>query len=231
MAITTAPILAMPTTEDPFRVETDGSGIGLGAVLIQKQNDRWHPIAFISQSLSEAERNYHAADLEMAAVIFALQEWCHYLLDASQPFEILTDHQNLMQFKKPQDLSRRQARWQQMLQEYHFTFVHRPRKTNPADPLSRRPDFEKGVVDDNKDQVLLPLHLFTPNLLNAVQTTKQPNPECESLEMVESLVTKLQHKREKYAIKGLSKTETQWKELNKILYFKNLLYIPKDDNL
>jgi hypothetical protein len=124
MAITTAPILAMPTTEDPFRVETDGSGIGLGAVLIQKQNDRWHPIAFISQSLSEAERNYHAADLEMAAVIFALQEWCHYLLDASQPFEILTDHQNLMQFKKPQDLSRRQARWQQMLQEYHFTFVH-----------------------------------------------------------------------------------------------------------
>ena len=54
-AITTAPALAMPTPDDPFRVETDGSGIRLGAVLTQKQNDRWHPIAFILQSLSDAE--------------------------------------------------------------------------------------------------------------------------------------------------------------------------------
>ena len=110
-AITTAPALAMPTHNGPFWVKTDGSGIGLGAVLTQKQNDRWHPITFISQSLSDAEWNYHATDLEMAAVIFALQEWHHYLLDAAHPFEILTDHQNLTYFKKPQDLSRRQAWW------------------------------------------------------------------------------------------------------------------------
>ena len=45
----------MPTPDGPFRVETDGSGIGLRVVLTQKQNDRWHPIAFISQSLSDAE--------------------------------------------------------------------------------------------------------------------------------------------------------------------------------
>ena len=54
-AITTAPALAMPTPDGPFRVETDGSGIRLGAVLTQRQNDRWHPIAFISQSLSDVE--------------------------------------------------------------------------------------------------------------------------------------------------------------------------------
>ena len=70
-----APALAMPTDTDPFRVETDGSGQGLGAVLSQKQNDWWHPISFISRSLGEAERNYHAADLEMTAIIFALEEW------------------------------------------------------------------------------------------------------------------------------------------------------------
>jgi hypothetical protein len=111
MAITTAPTPAMPTPEDPFRVETDGSGIGLGAVLTKKQNDWWHPIVFISQFLSDVECNYHITDPKMAAVIFALQEWCHYLLDVAQPFEILTNHQNLMYFKIPQDLFRQQARW------------------------------------------------------------------------------------------------------------------------
>ena len=102
MANTMAPAWAMPTPEGPFWVETDGSGIRLGAVLIQKQNDWWHPIAFISQSLSDAEWNYHAADLEMAVVIFALQEWHHYLLDAAHPFEILTNHQISHTSKKPQ---------------------------------------------------------------------------------------------------------------------------------
>jgi len=132
-AITTAPALSMPTTDDPFHIETDGSGIGIGAVLSQKQDNWWHPIAYISKSLSDAERNYHAANLEMAAVIFALTEWWHYLLGATHPFEVLTDHQNLTYFRKPQDLSHRQARWEQLLQEYHFTFTHRSGKTNPAD--------------------------------------------------------------------------------------------------
>ena len=138
-AVTSAPTLAMPTATDPFRVETDGSGVGLGAVLSQFQNNVWHPVAFISHSLSDAERNYHAADLEMAAIVFALKEWRHYLVDAAHPFEILTDHQNLTYFKKPQDLNCRQARWAHFLQQYHFTMTHRSGKTNPADPLSQRP--------------------------------------------------------------------------------------------
>ena len=128
-AITTALALTMPTPDDPPRVETDGSGIGLGAVLTQKQNDRWHPIAFILKSLSKAECNYHAADLEVDAIIFALQEWRHYLLGAKHPFEILTDHQNLLYFKRPQDPSRRQACWQQLLQEYHFTITGQEKLT------------------------------------------------------------------------------------------------------
>ena len=54
-AITTSPALSMPTTDDPFRIETDGSGIGIGVVLFQKQDEQWHPIAYISKSLSDAE--------------------------------------------------------------------------------------------------------------------------------------------------------------------------------
>ena len=104
--ITMAPALQMPNDNDPFCIETDGSGIGIRAILSQQQGDCWHPIAFISRSLNDTERNYHAADLEMAAIIFALKEWRQYLLDAKHPFTILTDHKNLEYFTKPQDLSR-----------------------------------------------------------------------------------------------------------------------------
>ena len=104
--ITTAPALRMPNDEDPFCIEIDRSGIGIGAILSQQQGDHWHPIAFISCSLNDTEQNYHATDLEMAATIFTLKEWRQYLLDAKHPFTILTDHKNLEYFMKPQDLSR-----------------------------------------------------------------------------------------------------------------------------
>ena len=192
--------------------------MGLGAVLSQKQNNWWHPISFISRSLGDAEQNYHTADLEMTAVIFALEEWQHYLLDAHIPFEILTDHKNLEYFRKPQDLSRKQARWNQWMQQFHFTFVHRPGKTNPADPLSRRPDFEKGV-DDNKQQILLPDSIFQTR-----QTTiemKFPNQ-----------IKELQSKVEDYIIQDIkSGKESSWNLKDGIVYWKDLIYVPKDDTL
>ena len=45
------------------------------------------------------------------------------------------------------------------------------------------------------------------------------------------MVRKLQHKREKYATKGLTKENSQWKEKESVLLYKDLLYIPKDDGL
>ena len=146
--------LRMPNDEDPFHIETDELGIGIGAILSQQQGNCWHPIAFISCSLNNAKWNYHTADLEMAAIIFTLKEWCQYLLDTKHPFTILMDHKNLEYFIKPQDLSCWQACWNQILQEYHYIIQHHPGKTNPADPLFQRPDFEKGVKDNIQIQIL-----------------------------------------------------------------------------
>ena len=113
--ITSAPSLAMPTNTVPYWVKTDSSGIDVGAILSQKYNGIWHPVAFISWSLNDTKRNYHAADLKMLTIIFTLTKWRHYLLDASHPMEILMDHKNLEFFQKPQDLSYCQTRWQPML--------------------------------------------------------------------------------------------------------------------
>ena len=231
-AITSAPALAMPTDDDPFRIETDGSGIGLGAVLLQKQNNLWHPIAFISKSLSNAERNYHAVDLEMAAIIFAIQKWQHYLLNAQKEFTILMDHKNLEYFRKLQDLSRQQAQWKQIMQEYHYMMEHHSGKMNPADPLSWRPDFEKGVESDNKQEILLPEHLFPDS-----SSEHKDGPLIDdaaavcALDSMETRIEKVQYKMESYVREGLKRENSPWTTEKGVIMWKELLYVPKDKKI
>jgi hypothetical protein len=88
-AFITAPVLVMPNTTQPFRVETDASGYATRAVLSQQDKEgKWHPCAFLSQSMAPAERNYDIYDKELLAIIRALEEWRHYLegADLSQIF-------------------------------------------------------------------------------------------------------------------------------------------------
>ncbi len=93
-------ILAIPNETDPFMVKADASEGTVGAVLSQKQNGKWHPVAFMSKSLSAMECNYKIYDKELLAIMLALDEWCHYLMGTAKDMEIWTDHQNLQYFRK-----------------------------------------------------------------------------------------------------------------------------------
>ena len=72
---------------------TDSSDFATGAVLSQlsAEDEKWHPVAYYSKSLSETERNYKIHDKEMLAIIRALDEWRHFLEGAPRKFEIWTD--------------------------------------------------------------------------------------------------------------------------------------------
>ena len=124
MAITTAPVLRMPLDDGKYKVEADSSDYATGAVLSQEQDGRWHPIAFLSRSLSDTECNYDIFDKEMLVIIRALEEWRHHLQGAKEPFEIWTDHQNLKYFTTMKKLNRRQARWALFLSEFNFLLHH-----------------------------------------------------------------------------------------------------------
>ena len=95
--ITSAPILRLPNPTQPFRVKEDSSDIATGGVLSQLCPDdgKWHPVAFLSKSLNEVERNYEIHDKEMLAIIRTLEEWRHFLEGAQHTVEIWTDHKNL----------------------------------------------------------------------------------------------------------------------------------------
>jgi len=76
MMVTTAPILASPQDSEPFYIEANSSDFASGAVLSQQlpREDKWHPVAFYSKSLSPVKWNYEIHDKEMLAIIRTLEE-------------------------------------------------------------------------------------------------------------------------------------------------------------
>jgi len=129
--ITTALILALPDNSRPFWIEADSSDFATGAVLSQQspEDNKWHPVAFLSKSLSPVERNYEIHDKEMLAIVRALEEWRHFVEGVEHRYEIWTDHKNLQYFMTAKKLNRRQARWSLLLARFNFIMHHHPGKS------------------------------------------------------------------------------------------------------
>ena len=73
------------------RIKCDASNKGLGASIEQKHENIWHTIAFASRFLNNYESRYSTNELELLAVVWAVEHFKHYL--HGQDFKILTDHQ------------------------------------------------------------------------------------------------------------------------------------------
>jgi len=82
-------VLAVPNLDKKMRMEVDALDYATGGVLSMKCEDRlWRPVAFLSKSLNETERNYEIHDKEMLAIIRDLENWRHLLEGAKFKFEI-----------------------------------------------------------------------------------------------------------------------------------------------
>ena len=137
-ALVQAPILAYPTSEDTFILDTDASAHSVGAVLLQVQHGEEKVIAYASKTLRDGQRNYCATKRELLAVIIFVRQFHHYLW--GRKFLIRTDHASLswlLNFKEPKGML---ARWISVLDTYDYQIEHRPgRKHGNADSLSRKP--------------------------------------------------------------------------------------------
>ena len=63
-----------------MRMEMNASDYAMGRVLsMECEDELWRPVAFLSKSLNETERNYEIHDKEILAIIRALEAWRHLL--------------------------------------------------------------------------------------------------------------------------------------------------------
>jgi len=77
---TEEPVLVAPDIDKKMRIEVDASDYTTGGVLSMECEDGlWRPVAFLSKSLNETERNYEIHDKEMLAIIRGLEIWRHLL--------------------------------------------------------------------------------------------------------------------------------------------------------
>ncbi|KAL4368152.1 hypothetical protein GQ457_05G014810 [Hibiscus cannabinus] len=121
----------MPEPGKEFTVYSDASHSSLRCVLMQGDN----VIAYASRQLKPHELNYPTHDLELAAIVFALKIWRHYLY--GEKYHMFTDHKSLKYLLTQKDLNLRQRRWMELLKDYDLVIDYHPGKANVvADALN-----------------------------------------------------------------------------------------------
>jgi hypothetical protein len=166
LALSSTPVLVLPNFQKPFRIDTDASGVGIGAVLHQDG----HPIAFISKTLCPRNQGLSAYEKEYLALLLAGDHWRHYLLQGE--FVIHTDHRSLTHLTE----QRLNIVWQQKvftkLLGLNYMIVYKKGSDNTvADALSRR---------DVKESFMA-VSYASPQWLSAVTDSYADNLEAQPL--------------------------------------------------
>ena len=131
-AMTTTPILTMPNFDEPFTIETDASGEGIGAILTQQGK----PLAFMSRALGITKQAWSIYAKEMLDIVEAIRLWRPYVL--GHKFFIKTDQRSLKFFLDQRVATPEQQKWVAKLMGYEYEIIYRPGHDNiVADALSR----------------------------------------------------------------------------------------------
>jgi hypothetical protein len=158
-ALTDEATLAFPDLQREFWLWCDASDEGLGAVLMQRDNEgRDRPVEFASKLLSKREQGYTVTEREALAIVLGVKHFRHYL--HGTPFKLVTDHIAVTWMMKHDNPKGRVARWVVALQEFDYEVIHRPGSANAAADAMSRPTNTEG----NENQPDLNEEL--PNPLN-----------------------------------------------------------------
>ncbi|KAA0025924.1 putative polyprotein [Cucumis melo var. makuwa] len=179
--LVTTPILALPVTGKDYVIYCDASRLGLGCVLMQDGN----VIAYASRQLKKHECNYPTHDLELTAVVLALNIWRHYLFE--EKCHIFTDHKSLKYIFDQKELNLRQRQWLELIKDYDCTLEYHPSKANVvADALSRKSRLLKSALCGIRVALLSELRVS-----KAVVTVKDSGSLLAQFQVRSSLVAEI----------------------------------------
>jgi Reverse transcriptase (RNA-dependent DNA polymerase)/RNase H-like domain found in reverse transcriptase/Integrase zinc binding domain/Integrase core domain/Chromo (CHRromatin Organisation MOdifier) domain/Retroviral aspartyl protease len=246
--LTSTPILAHYDADRESILETDASNGVVGGVLSQKQSDNlFHPVAYFSKTMAPAECNYEIHDKEMLAIVRALEHWRAELMGLQTQLPIYSDHKALEYFMTKRQLTARQARWAELLSQYHFRIEYRTGKSNErADALTRRSqDNQDKTMAQNRTQALLQPSQLDPRILAdlpsdlillegkvelaPVEVNESLTPGADIVDQI--LAANRGDTPEMVELRLEVADSADWKLENGLLQYKNRLFVPRADNL
>ena len=112
----------------PFVLRTDASGVGVAAVVLQKNEGKLYPVGYASKKLSLAKAKYPIIEKECLAIVWGIR--CFKLYLAGKRFTHQTNHKPLKYLKDAAYQNDRVFHWVMALQEYFFCVEDIPCKEN-----------------------------------------------------------------------------------------------------
>ena len=158
MELTRPTVLTMYDIEAEIKVSVDASSFGLGAVVLQRHEGKWKPIAYALRSMTETEGRFAHIEKEALAVTWACDKFMTYIL--GKEIVIETDHKPLVSLlggKNLDSLLPRILRFRLRLARFQYSIVHVPRKSLcMADSLSRSPVFtlENTSIQEEAETIM-----------------------------------------------------------------------------
>ena len=158
----------------------DASKVGLGCVLMQSRR----VVAYGSCQLKNYEQNYPTHDMELAAIVFALKIWRHYLY--GEQFEVYSYHKSMKYIFTQRDLNMRKRKWMKFLEDYDFTLHYHLGKADVvANALNRKSRGALDSIASREWQMLLTVGQFE------LQYSEQAQGTLGSLVAMPSLLSKV----------------------------------------
>ena len=188
-----------------------------------------HVIAYASRQLHPHEENYPTHDLELAAVVFALKTWRHYLL--GKRCEIYTDHQSLKYIFTQPDLNLRQRRWLELITDYDLGITYTPGKANVmADALSRKSYcnnlmLQQGQPLLHEEFCKLNLHIAPHGFLSTLVAKPTLEDQIISDQKFDRGVIRIKRNIKK-GVGGCFSMDDRG-----VVFFENRLVVPKNQHL
>ncbi|XP_073721213.1 uncharacterized protein [Misgurnus anguillicaudatus] len=135
--LSNSPVLAAPDFNRPFKLATDASDVGVGAVLLQDDLEGIeHPVCYFSRKFDVHQKHYSTIEKEALALILSLNHFDVYV-SSSVPLIVYTDHNPLVFLHNMRNTNQRLMRWSLFLQGYDLKICHIRGKDNVlADALS-----------------------------------------------------------------------------------------------
>eukprot|EP00253_Pinus_taeda_P013453 PITA_13453 len=128
-----ASVLATPDFTKTFIVECDGSGNGIGIVLMQEGR----PIAFESRPIKGKYLHKYIYEKEMLEILHALKKPRPYLM--GRHFKVKIDHDSLKYFLEQRLSSEEKKKWVPRMLGYDFEIIYKKGKQNVVvEALSRK---------------------------------------------------------------------------------------------